>query len=108
MYHLARRCAYVKTEIRELDGEELKRWQRSMPITEEQEAPYFTPGTKEFKWRKWFNKLCDKLDENGLREKLKVKENRIIRWAEHDVAYIGPTLMEYNPMPYPTSAPSMC
>lgn len=60
MYHLARGCVHYAKR----GEDEIARY---LPLSYENQKPYFTPGTLQWEWRMLYNKVCKKIDDYGLR-----------------------------------------
>lgn len=80
-YHITRRRAFINEEGK----------LQSSLLTEEQEKPFFTEGTDEYKMRMRFNKLIKKLEKKGVIEYF---DQDYQKWLKPDNEYIGPKLQE--------------
>jgi hypothetical protein len=64
-----------------------------------EQTPYFTPHTREYRWREMFNKFCQRLETLGIHQQLN-KDLRFKPWVQPDLAFfaddekIGPPIIK--------------
>lgn len=95
LYTQARGCvSHITTQERErygMEDDEPSFLRPAPSLSEAQQAPYFQPGTPQYRWRELHNAFCDKLDALKLRPLLNGIQNgdkRFSRWAQHDVKMV--------------------
>lgn len=90
IYHLARGCQYL-VDNPCVEGEMMM---RCWSLDTEDQTPYFTTGTPQYRWRMLYNDFCQMLDRYGLREKLNGSDNtrgldqRFGNWAKPDTHFV--------------------
>ncbi|MFI5344707.1 MAG: hypothetical protein ACHQUC_10880, partial [Chlamydiales bacterium] len=89
MYHLARGCCYcedAKVVEKGKQPESVKRY--TQQLSHEDQAPYFTTGTPQYRWRMLYNDFCEMIDRHGLREHLGYKDQRFLHWSVPDTNFV--------------------
>lgn len=88
MYHFARSCSYFENSKEVEKGQPAQRMKLNSKLSREDQAPYFTTGTPQYRWRMLYNDFCQMIDRHGLREHLGRKDQRFLHWSVPDLGFV--------------------